>query len=286
MDIGYIYMFVNKINNKKYIGQTWNYKKRIREHYNGWGYAKLLKYALNKYGKENLEVQILFEGKIDQETLDKKEINFITAFDSLQPNGYNLASGGAHGKHSELTKILIGSYHKNKIVSLETRKKLSESNKNKIVSEETKEKISSGHQLASKNKDKPIYIFNCLTHELIIKFQNSFYLKEQIEIPPGRIFGSISAGSKFLYKNAQCYASYIQEPNNKNYTFGTPVEITTELGEIFYYESITSAQNDLNLNRGIIDSLVRNLVKQSKYIKDGEIIKFTAKYFSLNNLKN
>ena len=51
---GYIYLFTNKINDKKYIGQTWNYKRRIGEHYRGYGCAKLLKNAINKYGKENL----------------------------------------------------------------------------------------------------------------------------------------------------------------------------------------------------------------------------------------
>ena len=48
-----------------------------------------------------------------------------------------------YGKpHTEEFKLFISSVHKNKIVSLETRKKMSDSQQNKIVSLETRKKLS------------------------------------------------------------------------------------------------------------------------------------------------
>lgn len=193
ISIGYIYLFTNKVNNKKYIGQTWNYERRIGEHYRGYGYAKLLKNAIDKYGKENLEVKILYESLCTQEILDKLETNFIKEYNTLAPYGYNLDSGGSNCRRSESTKLLIGSYHKNKIVSEETRKKISEKLMNRTVSLDTREKISNTRKCIYNNIIKPIYIFNCFTHDLIIEFKNSFELKENIEIPSTRIFGSISS---------------------------------------------------------------------------------------------
>lgn len=84
---GYIYKITNLVNNKKYIGQTWNYEKRMKEHFNGHGYAKLLKLAIEKHGKDNFKTEIICKVK-SQFLLDKVEILIIQTCKSLQPNGY------------------------------------------------------------------------------------------------------------------------------------------------------------------------------------------------------
>ena len=152
---GYIYLFENKINNKRYIGQTSNIKSRYASHkYYTTHTPKPTDYfhiALNKYGIENLKFSILFKinsNNIDRINiiLDNMEIFFIRKYKTTDRSlGYNLTEGGrgARGyivseetrlkqsisrkgrKHSEDAKLKIGKAHKNKFVSKETRSKLS-----------------------------------------------------------------------------------------------------------------------------------------------------------------
>jgi hypothetical protein len=143
-DNGTIYMFLNKKNGKSYVGQTWNLARRIRDHARGRGYAKLLKAALNKYGNESFHVNILATGIESQQELDSLEQSFIIQKSSRVPHGYNLASGGAYGKHSDETKRLIGDMHRGKVVSNETRQKLRDKSSGRIPTSATREKNAAG----------------------------------------------------------------------------------------------------------------------------------------------
>lgn len=278
-DYGWIYLFINKINNKKYVGQTWNIQRRIREHITGQGCAKLLKLAIEKYGINSFEVVKLQKANT-QEELDSMEIKLIEVLNTLQPNGYNLAKGGARGKHSEETKKLIGSYHKDKLVSAETRKKISEKNKGKSRSNEVREQISKTNKEAFKNVDRPIYLFDCITHELKLQFKNMYELQNKIAIPVTRIHGSLSAKSSFELDGNYFYARYINEPLDKQFTFGRQVIVIKENGEEIVYQSKVAAEKSLGLGRGVIDSLVRGKVQRSTCVENGSCIKISAKYYS------
>lgn len=99
MTIG-IYLFTNKINNKKYIGQSVNIEKRYAEHrtrpfnqsstmYNGKFYR-----AIRKYGIDNFTFEIIDSN----ENYTKEELNFlekkyIQQYDTYI-NGYNMSYGG------------------------------------------------------------------------------------------------------------------------------------------------------------------------------------------------
>ena len=93
-----IYKFTNKINNKVYIGQSRNINKRIKEHFykanleSGQDYFSLLHIAIRKYGEENFDVEILEECSTD--SLDERERYYITLYNCITPNGYNVMSGG------------------------------------------------------------------------------------------------------------------------------------------------------------------------------------------------
>jgi group I intron endonuclease len=89
-----IYLITNVTNQKKYIGQTKNLKRRLKSHFKG---SKLREHsfarAIRKYGQENFEVSILEE--CDDDTVDSRERYWIEKFNTMNPEfGYNLESGG------------------------------------------------------------------------------------------------------------------------------------------------------------------------------------------------
>lgn len=98
--MGIIYCFTNKINNKKYIGQTINPKQRYNAHKsnyqnsNNQEYNSLLHRAFRKYGFENFNYEILSKDIDDIDLLNKLEIFYITKFNTKAPNGYNVEDGG------------------------------------------------------------------------------------------------------------------------------------------------------------------------------------------------
>ena len=88
----YIYLTTNLINGKQYIGQHYG---ELDDPYLGSG--KLLKKAIEEYGKENFEKTILYISKNDEEN-SKKEIEIIALFNAVSnPMFYNLHIGGNGG---------------------------------------------------------------------------------------------------------------------------------------------------------------------------------------------
>lgn len=109
-----IYMVVNMVNNKKYIGQSKNIRKRFQSHHlvdykneNNCNYNTKFYQAIRKYGIDNFEVIILKLCK--EEELDDLEVKFIKEFDTFK-NGYNSTEGGQfwspniHSKEIELKR--------------------------------------------------------------------------------------------------------------------------------------------------------------------------------------
>lgn len=97
-------MITNKINNKKYIGQSIDIKRR--KHYHFTTHCNMvISHSIFKYGKENFDFEILKE--CDETQLDELEIKYITEYEthvSLR-KGYNVDLGGKGvGKMSEETK--------------------------------------------------------------------------------------------------------------------------------------------------------------------------------------
>lgn len=97
MDKSGIYLYLNKINGKAYIGQSININKRYREHknaaynVNNKDYNLPIHRAIRKYGLDNFEFIILEE--CEQSELNSKEIYWIKQYDSYQ-SGYNATEGG------------------------------------------------------------------------------------------------------------------------------------------------------------------------------------------------
>ena len=95
---GFIYKYTSP-SGKNYIGQTiTTLARRASNIISGNGYKKcpLFWKAIEKYGWTNFQVDILAEAPIPQ--LDSLEIYYIEQFQSLAPNGYNIALGGSSGE--------------------------------------------------------------------------------------------------------------------------------------------------------------------------------------------
>ena len=103
-----IYLYINKINGKGYVGKAEDFLKRKRKHIKTSYNKKSRDYnvpfhrAIRKYGIESFEVTIL------KENLTKDEMNYwedyyIETFDLYAKNGkgYNLAKGGTGGNTIE-----------------------------------------------------------------------------------------------------------------------------------------------------------------------------------------
>lgn len=153
--MGDIYKIKNKINNKLYVGQAIKilsngkkngYLKRFQIHIknsltNKKNGCPLLENAIRKYGSDNFEIELILECKISE--LNYYENYYVEYYNTLSPNGYNLMTGGGNGrilsdesrnkmsktrtgkKHTEITKQRIGEKHKNKIVKKESKKLMS-----------------------------------------------------------------------------------------------------------------------------------------------------------------
>lgn len=103
-----IYSFRNKINNKRYIGQSINLEERKQAHYRNYknhnhnSYNTDFYKALREYGEENFEYEILYntEEILSIQQLNELEIYYIEQYDSFQ-NGYNMNRGGNYTSNSK-----------------------------------------------------------------------------------------------------------------------------------------------------------------------------------------
>lgn len=122
---GYVYLITNKINGKQYVGQTVRtIGTRFYGHCNK-GKNTVINKAIRKYGKENFIVQELAVA-YNQEELTFLEGLYMSWFNTLTPNGYNISKViNGKGKHSEETKEKI----RKKANTLERLKKSSERGK-------------------------------------------------------------------------------------------------------------------------------------------------------------
>jgi len=150
-----IYLIINIINDKKYIGSTGSsvgFNNRWGKHKTGLKRNEHgnphLQDAYNKYGKSNFIFSILEECSDD--ILVLREQHWIDHYDTMNPlKGYNLKEASRYGKISEETRKRMSLARLGKKPSKATRKKQSEShmghtpwNKGKKSSEETKKKMS------------------------------------------------------------------------------------------------------------------------------------------------
>lgn len=93
--MAFIYLIINKINKKEYVGYTNlpSIQERFDKHWQSRYSDKCYFHdALIKYGKENFIISLLEE--IDSKDWSEKEKYWIKKRNSFRPNGYNSTEGG------------------------------------------------------------------------------------------------------------------------------------------------------------------------------------------------
>jgi group I intron endonuclease len=162
--MGFIYRITSP-SGKSYIGQTTrDINKRFKEHIKCPGNCILLENAIKKYHSK-MEFEILLE--VNDEMLDFYEIRFIDKYETLEPRGYNIRSGGSQGCHSKISCERMRD------------QKLGEKNHNfgKPRTDETKKAIS-----LAKSGEKHHFYGKILTDHHKLKLSTS-HKKSHVELP-------------------------------------------------------------------------------------------------------
>jgi group I intron endonuclease len=152
-----IYGLRNKVNNKWYVGQSYDITSR-------WGaYRRLqcanqpkLLNALRKHGYDNFEKITLEECIADQSLLGVKEDYWIRYYDSVE-NGYNCRYGGANGKFSEEAKLHVREACKTRTMPKNWREHLKEAGikrRGRKLGESTKNKMSISQKIRYQSSEK------------------------------------------------------------------------------------------------------------------------------------
>ena len=143
-----VYQHKNKINGKIYIGITMQKPEQRWRHGEGYKSSPHFYAAIQKYGWDNFEHNILFQN-LTKENACQKEQELIIKFNSINREyGYNSTSGGDVFIMNDETKQKISQAmmgNKNGLghpCSEEKKKKISEAQKGKKLTEEHKQKLS------------------------------------------------------------------------------------------------------------------------------------------------
>jgi group I intron endonuclease len=121
---GRIYVITNKVNGKKYVGQTTQkLGRRWRQHCGKGENCRVISSAIKKYGTQNFTIGEICSASTPDD-LNYKELHWVQRLDSLVPNGYNLKEGGnGGGKATSQAKKRMRDSHLGKKQSAETIEK-------------------------------------------------------------------------------------------------------------------------------------------------------------------
>lgn len=194
--IYYVYRHINKVNGKQYIGITKQWPS-CRWGNNGCNYQESTRFwnAIQKYGWDNFEHEILFSGLLKAEAckIEKELISMYRTQD--REFGYNILEGGDAPILTEEVKSKIANALKGNKNGLghpcsdEKRKKISDAQKGRKLTEEHKRKLS----IAKKGKShgRP-------SEETIRKISQSHKKKKVYCIEQDIVYESIQMCAKMI----------------------------------------------------------------------------------------
>ena len=256
-----IYMWRNIWNNKCYVGQSVNLRKRRNDFLNfnlSYG-GRRIDSARKCYNSPDYwEYEIL--EYCSPNVLNDKEKMYIYFYNTLNSNlGYNLSIGGDGAKGvpcTEETKQKLRERFKGKPLSKEHCKKISESLKGKYVGENNanygKKMPEHVKEILIEYNQKKVKQLNKDTGE-VVKIWNS--IKEAVKALGGKgdLSDCCSGKRKTAYGYKWCYAEDEEPPIYKGRSNEKPILQYDKSGNfIREWQSIKNASESLNINDGSI----------------------------------
>jgi group I intron endonuclease len=179
-----VYMHINKINSKKYIGITKQKPEKRWSYGNHYKSSPHFYSSIKKYGWDNFEHLILFE-KLSEIEAKNKEIELIAEYNTTNNKyGYNCTKGGdgiSGYKCSEEQRKKMSERQKGYKASEETKEKMRIIMTGREFTDEWKNKISESH-IGDKNPSaKPVVQLNG-NYELIKEFSCGRYAEQELGI--------------------------------------------------------------------------------------------------------
>jgi len=208
--MAYVYLITNKINGKKYIGSS--RKNQIDENYYGSG--KVIKDALKKYGKNNFQRDILWEGKGNARDIETYFLEKVNAANN--PLYYNMTNDArGNNIHKEETKKtvsekLTGRKYSQEVCDKISKAKLGKPNPKKGKPDGPKPGVSSSHKgRVSPNKGKGKKILQYSLEGEYIKTYISYHdLAIDLQINPETVRCQL-IGKAQTIKNKQYRVQYV-----------------------------------------------------------------------------
>jgi len=210
--MGYIYKITNKINNKCYIGSS---KKDPKDNWSYYGSGKLIKQAIEKYGKENFTKEILIESIEDIKMLEKQYLEGVDA--QHNPQYYNMTNDAiGNNFHSKNVKKSISEKLTGRKLSNKTKLKISknktgvrfEGGYNTVI--KTKPTVSKAHKgrvSPNKGNSKPVALYK-ISGEHLKNYQSYTQLALDLNINPETVRCHLIGKANTIY-NKQYKAKYI-----------------------------------------------------------------------------
>lgn len=213
-----VYLIKCKSENKVYIGQSINIKKRYVGHLSNLRNHKhpniYLQTDFNKYGEEDFSCEVLCELNSEDFTRKKLyelEIFYISLYDSTNRlKGYNIESGGnSYGRAAKETCEKIRQYHLGTKHSKETREKLSKIRKGKPSHLKGRKQTKEHIQKRTNVQFGKVWVNDGVMSKFVSKENASKLLKEGFVL--GRPFFNRVKGKKFLYNDKMYTISQISK---------------------------------------------------------------------------
>lgn len=192
---GGIYLWINSLNGKFYVGSTLNFYSRILSYFYLTGAYGILLKAINKYGLKGFTLALITIPNASKDLVLELEQHVLDTFlpeYNIQP--FANSSAG-------------------RIMSEESKAKLATFRTGLKLSEETKAKISAsllGEKNGRFNKGTPVYLYEVLTSEieLCATFPNRARASTILGIPASTLFNYIKNKTLFKTNGVECILSY------------------------------------------------------------------------------
>ena len=173
--MAYIYVITNKVNGKQYVGKTRysdptkRFQEHLRESRKERNENRPLYRAMNKYGVENFEFEILEE--VDSSKSVEREIYWINALDTYGSTGYNATLGGDGRAYLNHDKI-VEDY--NKVQDMSEVAKINNCHADSVSSilKAHNTEIVSSHQVLATKYGKPVNMLDKKTGKVLETFSS------------------------------------------------------------------------------------------------------------------